>query len=40
MIFEKAGPVVVEFPVEGIGASSGGAMKRGDKKDDMGGMKM
>jgi copper(I)-binding protein len=34
--FEHAGPIVVEFPVLGIGASGGGGAKRGD----MGGMKM
>jgi hypothetical protein len=35
LTFEHAGPVAVEFPVEAIGASGGGAMK-----GDMGGMKM
>jgi periplasmic copper chaperone A len=36
LTFEHAGPVTVEFPVEGVGASGGGAMKGGA----MGGMKM
>ena len=36
LTFEHAGPVAVEFPVEAVGASGGGAMKGGD----MGGMKM
>ena len=35
LTFEHAGAIPVEFPVSGIGASSGGA-----KKDDMKGMKM
>jgi periplasmic copper chaperone A len=51
MIFDKAGPIVVEFPIEGIGAMSGGmsGAKGGDMKGhdmkgqdmkDMGDMKM
>ena len=42
MIFEKAGPIVVEFRVEGIGASgASGAMKGHDMKGmDMKGMDM
>ena len=35
LTFEHAGAIPVEFPVSGIGASSGGA-----KKDEMKGMKM
>ncbi len=35
LTFEHAGAIPVEFPVQGIGASGGGA-----KKDDMKGMKM
>ena len=35
LTFEHAGPVAVEFPVEAVGASGGGATK-----GDMGGMKM
>ena len=38
MIFENAGPIVVEFPVEGLGAT-GGDMKGHDMKG-MGDMKM
>ena len=39
--FEHAGPVEVEFPVLGVGASSPGTAK-GERKpmSDMGGMKM
>jgi len=37
MIFENAGPIVVEFPVEGIGAM-GGAKGNGMKGHDMKGM--
>jgi periplasmic copper chaperone A len=36
LTFEHAGPVTVDFPVEAVGAPSGGAMKGGA----MGGMKM
>jgi len=36
LTFEHAGAIPVEFPVSGIGASSGGQ----PKKNDMGGMKM
>ena len=35
LTFEHAGPITVEFPVEAVGASGGGAMK-----GDVGGMKM
>src|SRR3984885_2003579 len=36
LTFEHAGAILVEFPVQGVGASGGGK----PKKDDMGGMKM
>ena len=36
LTFEHAGAIPVEFPVSGVGASSGGQ----PKKNDMGGMKM
>ena len=36
LTFEHAGAIPVEFPVQGVGASSGGQ----PKKNDMGGMKM